>query len=157
MGRILATNKRARYLYSIEDTFESGIILLGTEVKSIRNGGANLKDSYVQLRGGEAFLVNCHIAPYSHGGHANHEPERTRKLLLHRYQLHRLEGRITQRGYTIVPLSLYLDEANRVKVEIGLARGKRKFDRREHLRQKEMQREEERALNGMRRRGRRRL
>jgi SsrA-binding protein len=144
METVLATNKRARALFKIEESFESGIELRGTEVKSIRSGGANLKDSYVQLRRGEAYLVNCHISPYRHAGQANHEPERPRKLLLHRYQLNRLTGRVAQRGYTIVPLAFYLNEKNRVKVEIGLARGKKQYDRREQLRQKSRKREEER-------------
>ncbi len=143
--KIICENKKAYHDYFIEETLEAGLSLLGTEVKALREGRANLKESYVIIKNNEAFLLNCHIGPYSHGNIQNHEPLRTRKLLLHRREIERLRGKSQQRGYTIVPLKLYFKD-NRVKLEIGLARGKRLFEKREAIKEREAKREIARAL-----------
>jgi SsrA-binding protein len=143
----IASNRRARYDYEILDTFEAGISLLGPEVKSLRAGGANLADAYATVRRGEVFLVNAHISPYTQAGRENPEPRRERKLLLHKREIARLRGQIAERGRTLVPLSLYFKEG-RVKVELALARGKRRHDRRETIRRREQDREVERELRG---------
>src|SRR5207247_10545558 len=121
--RTIATNRRARHEYHILETVEAGLVLRGTEVKSLRAGGVNFKDSYATVRSGEGWLLGCHISPYSHGTDANHNPERDRKLLLHRRQLARLSGKIAQRGLTLVPLRLYFQDG-RAKGELRLARGR---------------------------------
>jgi SsrA-binding protein len=138
-------NKKAYHDYHIEDTLEAGIALLGTEVKSLRDGRANLKESYVLVKGGEAFLLNCHISPYSHGNILNHDPVRTRKLLLKRREIDKLEAKVAQKGYSLVPLKLYF-KGPFAKVEVGLARGKKFFEKRETLKEKEARKEVERAL-----------
>ncbi len=143
--KIVAENKKAYHDYFIEETFEAGLVLLGTEVKALREGRANLKDSYVIIKNNEAFLLNCHIGPYSHGNITNHEPLRTRKLLLHRREIERLRGKSQQRGYTIIPLKIYFKK-NRAKLEIGLARGKRLFEKREAIKEREAKREIARAM-----------
>jgi len=143
-GRI-ASNRRARHEYEILDTFEAGISLLGPEVKSLRQGRANLSDAYATVRGGEAVLHNLHIAPYEQAGRQNADPRRERKLLLHRREIHRLKGRVAERGFTLVPLSLYW-KGGRAKVELALVRGKRTLDKRQALRRREQQREMDRAL-----------
>lgn len=143
--RRLATNRRARYDYHLLDRFEAGIALTGTEVKSARAGRIQLKDSYVEIRDGEAYLVGARISPYSHGGRENHDPERRRKLLLKKREIDKLFGRTTLRGATIVPLSVYL-KGNLVKVEIALAEGKKRFDKREAEKRKEMEREAREAI-----------
>ncbi|MCX7793295.1 MAG: SsrA-binding protein SmpB [Thermodesulfovibrionales bacterium] len=143
--KIVAENKKAYHDYYIEETLEAGLVLLGTEVKALREGRANLKDSYVIIKNNEAFLLNCHIGPYSHGNITNHEPLRTRKLLLHRREIERLRGKSQQRGYTIIPLKIYFKN-NRAKVEIGLARGKRLFEKREAIKEREAKREIARAM-----------
>jgi len=140
-------NKRAYHDYFIEDTVEAGIVLQGTEVKSLREGKANLQDSYVAVKDGEVFLLNCHISPYSHGNIANHEPMRTRKLLLSRREIDRLAGRVVRKGYSLVPLKLYF-KGPYAKVEVGLARGKKLFEKRETLKEKEARREIDRAVKG---------
>lgn len=145
--KIVCKNRKAFYDYSIEETMEAGIILLGTEVKSLRNNLANLKDSYAIIRDSEATLLNCHISPYSHGNIINHEPLRTRKLLLHKQQIEKLKGKITQKGYSLIPLKIYFKNGL-VKVELGLARGKRQYEKRESIKEKEAQREIEKALKG---------
>lgn len=145
MDRAVATNKKAYHDYSIEEKYEAGISLLGTEVKSVRQGRINLKDSYAIIKDNEVFLLNCHISPYSHGNIQNHDPLRTRKLLLHRREIDRLWGRMTQRGYTLVPLQMYFKKG-KAKVEIGLAKGKRKYEKRESIREKEARREIERHI-----------
>lgn len=119
--------------------------LLGTEVKSLRAGQANLKDSYVLLKDNEAFLFNCHISPYSHGNITNHEPLRTRKLLLHRKEIERLRGKVAQKGYTLIPLKIYF-KGSMAKVEVGLAKGKRQYEKRETIKKKEAVREIARAM-----------
>ena len=131
--KTIASNRRARYDYEILDTFEAGIALLGPEVKSLRAGGANLSDAYATVRGGEVFLVNAHISPYAQAGRENPDPRRERRLLLHKREIRRLQGQTAERGRTLVPLSLYFKEG-RVKVELALARGKRRHDRRETIR-----------------------
>lgn len=143
--RMLATNRRARHEYHLLDRFEAGIALTGTEVKSAREGRVQLKDSYVEIRDGEAYLVGAHIGHYSHGSRDNHEPERSRKLLLHRRELDKLFGRTTLRGYTVVPLAVYL-KGNLIKVEIALAEGKKRFDKRETERRRQMEKEAREAI-----------
>ena len=148
--KVLATNRQAFHNFFIGDRFEAGIALLGTEVKSLRGGKANLKEAYARVQGGEVFLFNCHISPYSHGGYANHEPLRSRKLLLHREEIRRLAQRTATGGQTLIPLRLYLRKG-RVKVEIALARGKKLWDKREAIKAKD-QEKEARAAAGARRR-----
>jgi SsrA-binding protein len=147
--KVIATNRQAYHDYHIEETIEAGIALTGTEVKSIREGRINLRDAYVRIEDGEAWLVNAHIAPYSHGNRENHEPTRPRKLLLHKREIGYLAGKSSMRGLTIVPLKVYLKNG-RVKVELGLARGKRQYDKREAIAERDMRRELERELKGRR-------
>lgn len=151
--RTFAENRKARRDYHIEERFEAGISLLGTEVKSIREGKASLRDSFARFKDGELFLENAHIAPYSHGGAFNHPPLRERKLLMRRGELHRLQGKVAERGYTLIPLSLYLNERGKIKVEVGLARGKAKADRRREIMERDAQRDLERTLKSARERG----
>lgn len=143
--KIVATNRKATHDYSIEDRFEAGIVLLGTEIKSIRAGQANLREGYVQIRGDELWLINTHIAPYDPAGRQGHDPLRQRKLLLHRKEIARLLSRVQEKGYTIIPLKIYLKN-RRAKVEIALARGKRQYDKREAIAKREAGRQIERAL-----------
>jgi SsrA-binding protein len=143
--RVVATNRRARHEYEILETFEAGLVLRGTEVKSLRTGQVNFKDSYATVRNDELWLLGCHISPYSHGTDANHDPERDRKLLLHRREITRLTGKIAERGLTVVPLKLYFKKG-RAKIEIGLARGKKLHDKRATLRERETRREMDRAV-----------
>jgi SsrA-binding protein len=149
--KIVATNRKAGRDFNLEDRFEAGLALLGTEIKSIRAGRVNLSDGYVQHRDDELWLVNTHIAPYDPSGRYGHEPLRPRKLLLHRREINRLISRVTERGYTIVPTRLYLKDG-RAKVEIALARGKRKYDKRQDISKRDAQREIERALKERHRR-----
>src|SRR5262247_129552 len=142
--RPIATNRRARHEYEILETVEAGLVLRGTEVKSLRAGQVNFKDSYASMRNGEGWLLGCHISPYSHGTDANHDPERDRKLLLHRKEITRLVGKVAERGLTVVPLKLYFKDG-RAKIEIGLARGKKLHDKRETLRERESRREIDKA------------
>lgn len=148
--KVISQNRKAYHDYHIEDTLEAGIALLGTEVKSLREGRANLRDSYVNIKGGEAYLLNCHISPYSHGNIMNHEPLRTRKLLLHRKEIDRLRGKIEAKGYTLIPLKLYFKNSF-AKVEIGLARGKKIFEKRDTIKEREARREIEKATKTRRR------
>lgn len=143
--RAVCQNKKAFHDYSIEETVEAGIQLAGTEVKSLRDGKANLKDSYVLIKNSEVFLFNCHISPYSHGNIMNHEPLRTRKLLLHRKEIERIRGKALQKGYTLVPLKIYF-KGSFAKVEIGLAKGKRLYEKRETIKEREAKRTIERAM-----------
>jgi SsrA-binding protein len=143
--KIIAVNKKAKRDYFIEDTYEAGIVLVGTEVKSLREGKVELKDSYARVKDGEVFLVGTHISPYSHGTHANHDPERERKLLLKKREIKRLYGRVNERGYTLIPLSIYFTNG-KAKLELGLGRGKAKYDKREAIKRKDEQRELQRAL-----------
>ncbi|MCP3761120.1 SsrA-binding protein SmpB [Domibacillus sp. A3M-37] len=144
-GKVLAQNKKARHDYFIEETYEAGLVLLGTEIKAIRAGRVNLKDSFARIRNGELFVHNMHISPYEQGNIHNHEPLRTRKLLLHRKQINTLIGETKEAGYSIVPLKLYLKDGY-AKLLIGLARGKKKYDKREDLKQKEAKRDMDRAF-----------
>ncbi len=141
----LATNRQAFHNYFIGDRFEAGLVLRGTEVKSLRAGKANLKDAFARLQGREMFLHNCHISPYSHGTDANHEPLRTRKLLLHRREIDRLGQKLATGGQTLIPLRLYLARG-RVKVELALAKGKKLWDKRSAIREREQKKEARAAV-----------
>jgi SsrA-binding protein len=141
----VASNRYASYRYNLLERFEAGVVLQGTEVKSLRNGGAQLKDGYATIRDGELWLVNVHIPPYAPASRENHEPERDRKLLLHRRELDRIAARVNERGLTLVPTRIYFSGSN-AKVEIALARGKDVHDKRESLRRREGQREIQRGL-----------
>jgi len=143
--KVVCQNRKAYHDYHIEDSIEAGIALLGTEVKSLREGKASLKESYVMIKEGEAFLLNCHINPYTHGNRMNHDPLRTRKLLLHRKELNSLAGKATEKGFTLIPLKIYFKDSF-AKVEIGLAKGKRLFEKRETIKAREARREIERAM-----------
>ena len=143
--KIVAQNRKAFHDYSIEETVEAGIVLTGTEVKSLREGKANLKDSYVLVKDSEVFLLNCHISPYTHGNIMNHDPVRTRKLLLHKKEIARLLGKTIQKGYSLITLKIYFKDS-RAKVEVGLARGKKMYEKRESIKKREADREIERAM-----------
>lgn len=144
-GKTIAQNKKARHDFSIEETFEAGIVLQGTEIKSIRNGRINLKDSFARINKGEVYLHNMHISPYEQGNIYNHEPTRARKLLLHRKEINQLIGQTQQKGYSLVPLKVYIKNGV-AKVLIGLGRGKKKYDKREDLKRKQQKREIDRAI-----------
>lgn len=144
--RTVATNRKARHDYHIEESFEAGIVLTGTEIKSVRQGQVNLRDGFVLVRNGEAWLMNVHIAQYEQGNRQNHDETRQRKLLLHRRQINQLHGEATQRNWTIVPLRMYINEAGRAKVEIALARGKQQFDKRQDIANRDAKRDIQRAL-----------
>ena len=143
--KVVATNKKAYHDYFVLEKMEAGIALLGTEVKAIREGRLNLKDSYAMVQAGETFLLNCHISPYSHGNRENHDPTRSRKLLLHQKEIRRLIGKTQEKGLTLVPLRVYL-KRGRVKVELGVARGKKLIDKRETERRKEADQEARAAM-----------
>jgi SsrA-binding protein len=147
--KIVCTNRKAHHLYSIEETYEAGIQLLGCEVKSLREGKANLSDSFARIHNGELFLYNFHISPYPHSLEAkNLDPTRTRKLLMHRREIKRLSGKVQEKGYTLVPLKVYFNERGLAKVELGLAKGKKVFDRREDIKRRELDREIRRKYKG---------
>ena len=137
--KTITTNKKAYHDYYVDDSYECGIQLVGSEVKSLRNSEANLKDSYAQIKNNEIFLINAYIAPYSKGSYFNQNPRKDRKLLLHKAEIKRLYTKVTQKGITLVPLRLYF-KGSLVKVELGLCRGKKTFDKRESLKQKDIQR-----------------
>jgi SsrA-binding protein len=139
----VAVNRRARHDYAIEDTLEAGLVLTGTEIKSIRAGRANLAEAYARIERGEAWLIGAHIAPYEQGNRNNHEPTRTRKLLLHRDQISELVGKTQAKGYTLVPLRLYIRDGL-AKLEVGIARGKKAHDKRRTIAERDMRRELER-------------
>jgi len=141
----IAVNRKARHRYQIEDTYEAGLVLLGSEVKSLRNGKVTLAEGYVRLEQGEAWLVDVHIPPYEQANRENHEPRRPRKLLLHGRELKRLFGKVAQQGYTIVPLQLYFS-GGRAKLEVGLGRGKKLHDKRHDEKKRDAKREIDRAL-----------
>ncbi len=143
--KIVCQNRKAYHDYYIEETLEAGISLLGTEVKSLREGKANLKDSYVIIKGKEAFILNCHISPYSHGNIMNHEPLRTRKLLLRRKEIEGLMGKSLQKGYTLIPLKIYFKDSY-AKVELGVAKGKRLYEKREKIKEREAKKAIERVM-----------
>lgn len=140
----VASNRQARFRFNLLDTFEAGMVLTGTEVKSLREGGAQMKDSYALVRGGEVWLVNMHIPPYASAYRDNHLPERDRKLLLHRREIERLVGSVRERGLTLVPTRVYF-RGPRAKVELALARGKDQFDKRESIKERDVKREMLRA------------
>ena len=143
--KLIASNKKAFHDYFVLQKFEAGIALTGTEVKSLREGKANLKDSYVDVYRGEAWLVGTHISPYTHGNRENHDPVRKRKLLLHRREIDKLQGQIVEKGLTIVPLRLYF-KGGKVKAEIAVVRGKKLYDKREAEKRRQLDREAEAAM-----------
>lgn len=143
--KIITENKKARFDYEIIDKFEAGLVLTGSEVKSIREGAVNLKDSYVAFRNGEAFLQNAYISVYQASSYNNHEPERLRKLLLHRDEINKIMGRVQEKSLSCVPLKMYFKKG-RIKVEIGLGRGKKLHDKRQSIKKKESDRELARAI-----------
>jgi SsrA-binding protein len=145
--KLICQNKKAWHNYFIEDRYEAGIALQGTEVKSLRDGRANLGDSYGKIKNGEVFLVDAHISPYNFGNRFNHDPLRPRKLLLHKKEIRRLIGKVQERGFTLIPLRLYFSDG-KAKVELGLAKGKKLFDKRETLKRKTMERDMERGRKG---------
>lgn len=140
----IAENRKARHEYFIEDQFEAGLALLGTEVKSLRMGRANLKDSYAKIKNGEIFVYQMHISPYPFAYYNNHDPLRTRKLLLHKYEINKLYGKVNEKGYSLVPLKLYFKDG-KVKLDLALARGKKAYDKRDTIRQRDNKRELDRA------------
>ena len=143
--KTVATNRKARHLYHIDETHEAGIALVGTEVKSLRAGGASLGDAFAMPKRGELWLLNLHIGPYEQGGRFNHEPMRRRKLLLHRREIERLAGAVSKRGCTLVPLRLYFRD-RRVKVELGVCRGKKAYDKRQAIKERDLKRTQERSF-----------
>jgi SsrA-binding protein len=143
--KIIAVNKRARFDYEISETLEAGLVLQGTEVKSLRDGRVSLQDAYADVKEGEVFLLHAHINPYDHGNRFNHDPERPRKLLLHRREIKRLIGKTQERGLTLIPTRMYFTHG-KAKVELGLAKGKKQYDKREELKRRSAQRDIERAL-----------
>ncbi len=143
--KIVATNRKAQHEYFLEDSFEAGIVLVGSEIKSVRAGRVNLREGYVEVRDGELWLVGVHIADYSQAGRFGHDPTRARKLLLHRKEINRLIGRVQEKGYTLVPTLMYL-KRGLAKVEIALARGKKQYDKREAIAERDSKRQIERAL-----------
>ncbi|WP_375400003.1 SsrA-binding protein SmpB [uncultured Amnibacterium sp.] len=147
--RVVASNRKARHDYTVEDTIEAGIVLTGTEVKSLRQGRASLVDGYAYIDGNEAYLDAVHIPEYNQGTWTNHPPRRTRKLLLHKAQILKLASRVREGGYTLVPLSLYFSDG-KAKVELAVAKGKREYDKRQALRERQDRREADRAMSSRR-------
>lgn len=145
--KVIAENRKARHDYHIEETYEAGIVLTGTEIKSVRAGRVNLRDSHALIERGEVILYNMHIAPYEQGNRYNHDPDRPRKLLLHRREIDQLYGKVRVRGYTLVPLRIYL-RRGRAKVELALARGKKIYDKRAAMAERDARRRIDRALKG---------
>ena len=145
MEKVVATNRRARHEYEITDVFEAGLVLKGSEVKSLRAGNANIGEAYAVIRDGEAWLVGAHIAPYDYARDGGHEPTRSRKLLMHRRQIDRLAGTIAEKRMSLIPLRLYFKDG-RAKIELGLGKGRRAYDKRQAIRRREEQRDMERAL-----------
>lgn len=143
--KIIANNKKAFYDYFIEDKYEAGIELVGTEVKSLRMGKCSIKEAFVRIQKGEVFIYGMHISPYEKGNIFNRDPLRVRKLLLHRYEIRKIEGQIAQKGYTLVPLNVYL-KGSLMKVEIGLAKGKKQYDKRQDIAKKDQRREAEKQF-----------
>lgn len=146
----LVRNRKATHLYHLLETWEAGLVLTGSEVKSLRAGGGNLQDAYVDGADGELWLRQAHVAPYEHGGYVNHEPLRPRKLLLNRAEIRRILSKVDRKGYTLVPLALYLNERGKIKVRIALAEGKKAHDKREALEARERKREMDRVRKGER-------
>lgn len=148
--KVIAKNKKAFFNYEIVETYEAGISLMGSEVKSIRDGRVSLKESYAEVRGGEVFLVSCHISPYPPANRMNHEPLRERKLLLHRREIKRLLGKIKEKGLTLIPTQVLISPKGKVKVEISLAKGKRAYQKREVIRERDRDREMQAELKRFR-------
>jgi SsrA-binding protein len=146
--KVITTNRKALHDYTILDKIEAGIVLKGSEVKSLREGRANLKDSYAKIKNDEIYLIKSHISPYTHTGYDNHEPERDRKLLLHKSEMRKLKRNVETKGVSLIPLRMYFNDKDNVKVEIGLAKGKRLYDKRASLAEKEAKREIDRARKG---------
>lgn len=144
--KVVAQNRKARHDYFILDTMECGIVLTGTEIKSVRAGNLNLKDSYASIERGELWLLGLHISPYEKGSYYNHEPERNRKLLVSRHELIRLHGKIKEKGLTLVPLSVYIKEGRRAKIELAVAKGKTSYDKRDALAERDAKRDIARAV-----------
>ncbi|MDE7270464.1 MAG: SsrA-binding protein SmpB [Acetatifactor sp.] len=144
-GKLIANNKKAYHDYFIDETYETGVALHGTEVKSMRMGKCSIKESFVRIENGEVFVYGMHVSPYEKGNLFNKDPLRVKKLLMHRYEINKLEGKIKEKGYTLVPLQVYFKKG-RVKVEIGLARGKKLYDKRETIAKKDARRETEREF-----------
>ena len=149
--KLIARNKKAFHDYEVVEKIEAGLALQGTEVKALREGRINLKDSHAKIRNGEMWLVECHISPYTHGNIHNHDPIRPRKLLLHGTEIRRLIGQVSLKGRALIPLALYVNRRGRIKVEVGLCQGKHAGDKRESLRRRDADREAERALAARRR------
>ncbi len=143
---MICTNRKAFHDFHIEEKFEAGLVLTGTEVKSLREGKANLKDSYAKIKDGELFLMNAHISPYSCGNIYNHEPKRERKLLMHKREISKLIGKVKERGYTLVPLTMFFNNRNVAKMELALAKGKTLYDKRESIKRKDEKRLAEREM-----------
>ncbi|HLS20234.1 MAG TPA: SsrA-binding protein SmpB [Bacillota bacterium] len=150
MSKTIARNRRARHDYFIEETYEAGLVLQGTEIKSIRAGRVNITDAHARIIDGEAQIINMHIAPYEQGNRFNHDPTRTRKLLLHRHEIDKILGLTQRQGYTLVPLKLYIKRGY-AKLLLGLGKGKQRHDKREALKQQQMKRDIDRALKDMQR------
>ncbi|HOV05630.1 MAG TPA: SsrA-binding protein SmpB [Anaerolineaceae bacterium] len=143
--KVIARNRKANFEYFIEESFEAGIALTGSEIKSIRAGQVSLQEAYIQIDGRQAFLINCHIAPYQFGSYSDHDPKRPRKLLLHKKEIRRLWAEVRQRGVTIIPVKMYLKNG-KAKLEIAIAKGKKLYDKRESIAKKDQQRDVERQL-----------
>ncbi|HUU50639.1 MAG TPA: SsrA-binding protein SmpB [Nitrospinota bacterium] len=148
--KIICKNKKASHDYHLSETYEAGIVLKGTEVKSLREGKVNLKESYASIEGGEVYLYNCHISPYSHGSDANHNPLRTKKLLFHKKEIKKLTGKIKEKGLTLIPLKLYFLNGI-AKIEMALAKGKKLYDKREDMKMKDAKKDIERAFKNRQR------
>ena len=146
-NKIVTENRKARYNYYIEDTYEAGIALLGTEVKALRLGRANLKDSYAKIRGSEVFVYQMHIGPYPYAKYENHDPLRRRKLLLHKHEIKKLYGKVNEMGFSLIPLTVYFKNG-KAKITLALAKGKRKYDKRETIKKRDEKRELERGKRG---------
>ncbi|WJY18001.1 SsrA-binding protein SmpB [Alteriqipengyuania flavescens] len=144
--KIVAENRRAKFDYAIEDTFEAGLQLQGTEVKALRAGEGNIAESYAEVRGGEAWLVNANIPEFSHGNRHNHTPTRPRKLLLHAREIERMVGAVERKGFTLVPLSIYFNARGRAKVELALAKGRQTKDKRDYIKDRDWQRDKSRIM-----------
>lgn len=149
--RVVATNKKANYNYEILERIEAGISLLGTEVKSIRDGKISLKESYAEIKRSEVFLINCHISPYEPASRFNHDPRRERKLLLHRREIKRLIGKIQEKGLTLIPTKVFFNAKGKVKVEVSLGKGKKAYEKREAIRERDRKRELRAELKKFRR------
>ncbi|MGD9685593.1 MAG: SsrA-binding protein SmpB [Desulfobacter sp.] len=143
--KLIATNKKARHNYHIDDEYEAGIVLVGSEVKAIREGRVSFKDSYADIKRGEVFLRQLHISPYEFAYNANHEAMRTRKLLLHSYEIRKLVGKIKEQGYTLVPLKIYFKN-DKIKILLGLGKGKKLYDKRESIKQRDVKRDMDRDI-----------